>query len=156
MAKLMRAVTFSHRLLAIVGVFALTACGGSRPPANVTPAPARPDATVEMFLAAADSNDLDRMASLWGDESGPSNVSNKIPAEERTQRLQVMQRLLRSDQRRVVLSDTTTPGRYLVTAHLTQGNRRFSVPFTCIQMRAGGWLIREIGLESAMPTRTNQ
>jgi hypothetical protein len=152
----MRAVTFSHRLPAIVGALVLTACGGSRPPANVTPAPDRPAATVEMFLAAADSNDLDRMASLWGDEDGPSNVSNKIPREERNQRLQIMQRLLRSDQRRITVSDTTVPGRPVVTAHLTQGSRRFTVPFTCVQSRRGGWLIREIGLESAMPARTNQ
>jgi hypothetical protein len=152
----MRVVTFSLRPLVIAGLLALPACGGQRPSANVTPAPDRPDATVEQFLVAANGNDLDRMASLWGDEDGPSNVSNKIPFEQRQQRLQIMQRLLRHDEKRVAVSDSAIPGRLIVTANLTQGTRRFAVPFTTIPNRGGGWIIREVGLESAMPSRPQQ
>jgi hypothetical protein len=147
----MRVVTFSHRQLVTFGLLATLGCGGGqRPAANVTPAPDRPEATVNEFLAAANGNDLDRMASLWGDENGPSNVSNRIPFEQRQQRLQIMQRVLRHDDRRVAISDSTIPGRPIVTAALTQGNRRFNVPFTCVQLRSGGWVIREVGLEQAI------
>lgn len=146
----MRVVTFSLRQLAIVGLVAALGCGRGQQRAEVTPAPATPTATVEAFLVAANANDLDRMAALWGDEDGPSNATNKIPLEERQQRLAIMQRVLRNDQRRVMVTDSTNPLRPIVTADLTQGTRRFSIPFVCITSRAGGWLIREVSLEPGM------
>jgi hypothetical protein len=145
----MAAVTFSHRHLVIAGLVTALACGGQR--VAVAPLPASPEATVEGFLAAVNDADLERMAGLWGDERGPSNVTNRIPRAQRLQRLTIMQRVLRHDNRRVVASDAANSREAVLRVELTQGTRRFTVPFTCVASRTGGWLVRDIGLEAAMP-----
>lgn len=146
----MAAVTFSHRHLLIAGLATALACGGRRLP--VTPLPASAEATVEGFLAAVNDADLQRMAGLWGDERGPSNVTNRIPRTQRLQRLTIMQRLLRHDNRHLVGSDASNPREAVLQVELTQGTRRFTVPFTCVPSRTGGWVVRDIGLEAAMPS----
>lgn len=145
----MAAVTFSHRHLIIAGLATALACGGRH--VEVAPLPASPEATVEGFLTAVNDADLERMAGLWGDERGPSNVTNRIPRAQRLQRLTIMQRLLRHDNRRVLGSEAPNPREAVLQVELTQGTRHFTVPFTCVTSRAGGWLVRDIGLEAAMP-----
>ena len=46
-----------------------------------------------------------------------------------------------------------TRRRVVLTVALSQGTRRVAVPFTLVPSRAGGWLIREIGLDAAMPSQ---
>jgi len=151
----MRVVTFSQRHLVIALFLGLIGCGGRQPQIAAVPAPDRPEATVDEFLTAANRNDLDRMAMLWGDADGPSSVTNKIPLEQRQQRLQIMQRLLRNDSRTLTVTDSNQAGRRVVSASLLQGTRRFVVPFTCVTARTGGWLINDVGLEAAMPARNS-
>jgi hypothetical protein len=146
----MAAVTFSHRHLVILALGAAFACGGRH--ANVAPAPSAPAETVDQFLAAVNANDLDRMASLWGDARGPSNVVNAFPVTERNKRLTIMQRLLQSDAHQVVGTDVGNPEQTRLSVLITVGTRRFAVPFTMVQSRYGGWLVKEIGLDAAMPT----
>ena len=144
----MPAVTRAHRLLAATALGLLAACGG-RPAGS--PSPATPEATIELFLDAANAGELGRMESYWGTREGPNTVTRRIQGEERLQRLTIMQRLLRSDSRRLVSSDNTQPERPVRVYELAQGGRRAQVPFTCVPSRLGGWLIQEIGLEAAMP-----
>jgi len=143
-------VTIAHRTLAVASLGLVLGCAGRA--GDVAPSPATPEATIELFLDAVNAGDLDRMATLWGDERGPSSATNRIPRAQRAQRLAIIQRLLRSDGRRLVSSENTMPAAPVRTYELSQGTRRFSVPFTCVPSPHGGWLIREIGLDSAMPS----
>ncbi len=149
----MAGMILSYRHLVIAGLAATLACGGGQGPGAVEPAPAAPETTVEAFLTAVNDNDLDRMALLWGDETGPSTRSRRISRDERRQRLIIMQRLLRSESRRLSVTDASQPGRRVIAAELTLGTRRFTVSFVCVETRAGGWLVREIpNLEAAVPS----
>jgi hypothetical protein len=112
-----------------------------------------PDQAVEQFLGAVNATDLDAMAMLWGTERGPEGVTHSLPQTERQQRLTVMQRMLRSDNHMITGTDATDPSKRIVTVAITQGTRRFAVPFTLVPTRAGGWIIREIGLDAAMPSQ---
>lgn len=146
----MAVVTFSHRHLVILALGAAVACGHQAP---VTPLPATPAGTVEAFLAAANASDLERMGTLWGDEHGPNHGGSRAV---RTQRLTIMQHLLHGEAHEVVATDVTTPARPKLTVAITQGTRRFNVPFTLVQWQHGGWLINEIGIAQAMPAASGQ
>lgn len=145
----MRVVTLRRHLF-ILAALSVAACGGGR--ANFAPSPSTPDQSVEQFLAAVNAADLERMAMIWGNERGPEGVTHSLPQEERMQRLTIMQRMLRSDNHMITATDATDPSRRVLTVAMTQGTRRFAVPFTLVQSRAGGWVIREIGLDAAMPS----
>ncbi len=146
----MSSVSFAHGPAIVLAATVLAACGGSRPtPQN--PAPAAPEQTVAQFLAAANAADLERMASLWGDRRGPSNLTNTIPPDQRQTRLTIMQRLLASDEHRVLRESNEPTGARLLQVELVRGTRRFTVPFTLVPARTGGWLINAIGLDAAMP-----
>jgi hypothetical protein len=145
----MNVVTLSPRQALIPAVLLIVACGGHR--ANLAPSPATPDQTVERFLAAVNGSDLEGMAMLWGTKDGPEGVTHTMSEAVRIQRLTIMQHMLKSDNHLITATDATDPGKRVLTVAMTQNNRRFAVPFTLIPSRAGGWLIREIGLDAAMP-----
>ncbi len=146
----MTSVRFAHGPAIVMAAAVLVACGGSRStPQN--PAPSAPAQTVAQFLAAANASDLERMASLWGDRQGPSNVTNTIPADQRQTRLTIMQRLLAADEHRVLRESNEPEGARVLQVELVRGTRRFTVPFTLVEARTGGWLINAIGLDAAMP-----
>lgn len=146
----MAAVTFSLRHLVILGLGATVACGGRRT-GVVAPAPPTPEATIEQFLTAANAGDLEGMAMVWGDERGPSAVTNVIKRDERQRRLTIMQRLLHSDNHTITATDHSNMARPVLTVAMSQGTHRFAVPFTLVRSRGGGWLINEIDLAAAMP-----
>ena len=146
----MAEVTFSHRHLVILAVTAALGCGGHQ--ALQGPVPASPSQAVEQFLAAANAVDLDRMGALWGDERGPNRAGSQ---SVRTQRLTIMQRLLHGEAHEIVSTDITTPSQPRLSVAITQGTRRFTVPFTLVQWH-GGWLVKEIGIDQAMPTAGSQ
>ncbi|MFI5280358.1 MAG: hypothetical protein ACHQU1_07675 [Gemmatimonadales bacterium] len=143
-------MTFSHRHLVILALGAAVACGHQAP---LAPLPATPNETIEAFLAAANANDLPRMGALWGDEHGPNSGGSQAV---RTQRLTIMQRLLHGEAHEVTASDVTTPDRPRLSVAITQGTRRFTVPFTMVRARQGGWLVWQIDLTPAMPTAGSQ
>jgi len=143
-------VTATHRSAAVLGLAALLACHPSAAP--LAPLPESPEAVVSAFMDAVNAEDLDRMAGLWGDEHGPSNVSNRIRPDARRQRLLIIQRVLRCDQYRV-LGVTPSSGQEVVMAELTIGERRVNVPFKVVRpRRGGGWLVLEPGIAAAMPS----
>lgn len=144
----MAPVSFAHRFAAFAAVALLVAC--SRPGATGGPSPEMPEQTLSQFLAAVNASDYERMASLWGDERGPSNVTNFIEPVERRRRLEIMQRLLVTDGFRV-LEARNMPNGHLMNVELNRGTRSFSVPFTLVRSRYGGWLVNEIGLDMAVP-----
>jgi hypothetical protein len=149
----MAVVTFSHRHLVILALGAAVACGHRAP---VVPLPATPAETVEAFLAAVNSSDQERMAGLFGDERGPSNVTRRNSETVRTQQMTIFQHLLRGEAHEVVATDMTTPDKPKLSVAITQGTRRFTVPFTMIRAHQGGWLVWQIDLTPAMPTAGSQ
>jgi len=142
-------VTATHRSAAAFALAALLACRHSATP--LAPLPETPEAVVTAFMEAVNAEDLDRMAGLWGDEHGPSNVSNRIRPDVRRQRLLIIQRVLRCDRFRVV-GVTPSGGQNVVMAELTKGDRTMNVPFKVVQLHRGGWLVLEPGLAAAMPS----
>lgn len=137
----------------LVALVTLSAChAGARP--DAAPAPAAPEAAVQAFLAAVDSNAIDRMAALWGDANGPP--TDRRILREREQRLSIMQRLLQHDAFRFVPAPSggSAPraGRQMVWVELHNGAMRTTVPFTVVGQRHGGWLVEDIGLDALMPT----
>jgi hypothetical protein len=142
----------SRRFLAIAALVSLAACRAA-PVLVVTPAPATPEATVTAFLSAVDSNAADRMAALWGTDRGPSTVV--IPnAQRRDRQIEIMRLMLKHDAFRFVPATERVmapEGRRVLHVELTRGDRRATVPFTLVPLRAGGWLVEDIGLEAVMP-----
>ena len=134
----------------MLGLAVTAACGG-QPSSGVAPAPATPEATVTQFLTATNAGDLEAMGRLWGDEKGPVPANNETERQQRNQRLTIMQRLLRNDSHQITETSVADPARPVLTVAMSQGTRRFAVPFTLVQPRSGGWLITDIGLEAAMP-----
>ena len=147
----MAAVRFPHRHLAILGLAVAAACGG-RSAVTSAPAPATPDQTIEQFLTAVNASNLAGMAAMWGCERGTVDACVTMSEAEKNQRLTIMQRMLRSDSHMITATDATDPSKRVVSVAITQGTRRFVVPFTAVPTRAGGWLIKEIGLDAAMPS----
>jgi hypothetical protein len=142
----------SRRFFAIAALVSLAACRAA-PVLVVTPAPATPEATVTAFLSAVDSNAADRMAALWGTDRGPSTVV--IPnAQRRDRQIEIMRLMLKHDAFRFVPATERViapEGRRVLHVELTRGDRRATVPFTLVPLRAGGWLVEDIGLEAVMP-----
>jgi len=145
----------SLRFPALVALVGLAACHSGARPAAVA-APAAPEAAVQAFLTAVDSNSIDQMAALWGDANGPP--TDRRILREREQRLTIIQRLLRHDAFQFVAAPADAPaarqGRRLVWVELASGATRTTVPFTTVAQRHGGWLIENIGLEALMPSAT--
>lgn len=147
----MAVVTFSPRHFFIVGLAVAVGCHGGRS-GNVAPSPATPEATIEGFLSAVNASDLQAMAMLWGTANGPEAVTQTMQADIRHQRLEIMQRLLKSDNHQITATNQSNPMNPIITVAMSQGTRRFAVPFTMVQSRGGGWLITDIDLSSAMPS----
>src|SRR5579859_714273 len=145
----MAVVTFSHRHLVILALGAAVACSHQAP---VAPLPATPAATIDAFLAAVNAADLDRMAGLFGDEHGPVSQTRRNSETVRTQQMTIFQRLLHGDAHEIAATDATMPEKPKLSVAITQGTRRFTVPFTMVRARQGGWLVWQIDLTPAMPS----
>jgi hypothetical protein len=149
----MAVVTFSHRHMIILALGAALAC---RHQAPVAPLPATPAETVEAFLAAVNASNQERMAGLFGDENGPVSSTRRNSDMVRTQQMTIFQRLLHGEAHEITATDLTTRDKPKLSVMITQGTRRFTVPFTLIRARQGGWLVWQIDLTPAMPTAGTQ
>jgi hypothetical protein len=74
----------------------------------------------------------------------------------RTQQMTIFQRLLHGEAHEITATDLTTRDKPKLSVMITQGTRRFTVPFTLIRARQGGWLVWQIDLTPAMPTAGTQ
>ena len=123
-------------------------CGGKKPEA-ATPESAM-QATVDGFLAAVKSNDLNRMAQLWGTDKGPA--ASTMDPTELTQRLSVIQKYLGHTGYRIVDGPTSVPASPRLRTYrieLQRPNCTRVVPMDLIFSRTGSWVVYDVHLEAA-------
>ena len=127
----------------------LAACGGGSGAASP---PVRPEATaataVQSFLQAVTDSNLAKMASLWGNASGPASKTHQPSDYER--RIIIMQSYLRNDDSRIV-SDTPqdNPSKHSVQVEIRRSACTWTVPFIAIRVAEGSWLVNQVDLVAA-------
>ncbi len=127
----------------------LTACSGGSgsAPGQVQPSNTAAAAVQEFMRAVADSN-LAAMASLWGTSAGPAARTRQPDDYER--RIAVMQSYLVHDDSRIVSDQPDgSPARHAVQVQLRRQACTWTVPFSAIQLGAGGWIVNQIDLTAA-------
>ena len=102
---------------------------------------------IERFLRAANTNDLDTMARLFGTVDGP--IVNQHSKQHVDDRMFVIASVLRHSDYRIV-SEEIVPGRRDVATQLnvslTIQDEPVLVPFTLVTS-GQGWLIEQIAIE---------
>ena len=106
-----------------------------------------PSMVIERFLKAANSNDLDTMASLFGDKEGP--WSTTVSKKDADDRLYTIATILRHTDYKVQ-AEQIVPGRreeaIRLPVELTVKDKRHVLPMTLVRYQ-NGWLIEHIPLE---------
>lgn len=117
--------------------------GGARSDTVVAPA-----MVLERFLRAANTNDLDTMAQLFGTRDGP--WARTVSKKDADDRLFVIASVLRHTDYQIV-GEQIVPGRRdeatQLVVQLTQGENRYEVPIILVQSKNSGWLVENIPLE---------
>lgn len=122
--------------------------GAARPsvsadaPASVGGASSR--GTVESFLQAVNTQDLQAMSGLWGNAKGL--VRDQIKRDDLEKRLVVIQCLLQHDKFRYTedRARLSSEGRQEVYVELTRGPTRKVTHFTTIPTKSGRWLVEDV------------
>jgi hypothetical protein len=144
----MRMSAALHARLLPVALMLAAACGGSAPRAADQTAVA-PTMTIERFLRAANQNDLDTMATLFGNREG--TIAQNWPRQEIDARMFLLASVLRHSDYSIG-AEQIVPGRreeatrYLV--HMVVAGESVTVPFTLVRTtRSQTWLIEDIDIE---------
>jgi hypothetical protein len=145
------AARFTGLLLGATAV--LSACASSPAPSGAYGAGAAanadiaPTMVIERFLRAANQNDLDTMATLFGTAAGP--VTRSWPRKEIDDRMFLIASLVRHSDY-TILGEQIVPGRRgeatLYNVRLVGAQGTVQVPFTLVLARKQ-WLIEQIGIE---------
>lgn len=107
-----------------------------------------PALVIERYLQAANQQDLDTMARLWGDADGL--VIDRDPRDEVQKRLYATALILKHEDYRIE-GERIVPGRpeaKQVIVRMQIGSRQIPVAYTMVQSRDGRWLIESIDLEA--------
>ena len=138
----------------LFGMALLSACASSAPRTGVDSSLA-PAMTVERFLRAANQNDLDTMASLFGNKAGP--VTRTWSRKEVDDRMLLLANVLRH-------TDYTIAGEQIVAGRrgeATQLNVRLvingsthQVPFVMVLTDSQNWLIENIDITAVTGRRS--
>lgn len=107
-----------------------------------------PAMVVERFLRAANSNDLDTMARLFGTRAGP--IAGRESQKNADDWMFALASVLRHTDYQI-LSEQIVPGRRQeatqLLVRLVNGERRYEVPITLVQSRRSGWLIENVPVD---------
>jgi hypothetical protein len=134
-----------------VAAILISACGGASRPEPENPMPADPEVAtqlvVEQFLRAANSNDLDTMARLFGTVDGSIlEFENQAQVD---QRMFALASILRHDGFNIRRFDVV-PGRrdeaMNAIVNMRFGERAVDVPFTLVWSTERTWMIENIGI----------
>lgn len=106
-----------------------------------------PALVVEQFLAAANANDLDTMARLFGTDDGP--IEQREPMDTRDQWMFAVASVLRHDDYQLA-GNTIVPGRRdratQVNVRMRFGERQIMVPFIVLNTEKWGWMVENVDL----------
>lgn len=164
--------SFSLEAILVAGVVALSAsCASSGPRATGPMAGPEAMLSVERFLQAANTRDLDAMARIFGTEEGPMaeragstvgcafkrmgswvGLSRRCIRWERIElQMNTIALILQHDDYRI-RSESSVAGRRHPTTRvgvdLERGSQRYQdVPFVVVRAPDGRWLIEEVGLD---------
>jgi hypothetical protein len=110
---------------------------------------------IEQFLRAANENDLDTMASLFGTVNGPNAI--RVPKDQLDQQLFAIASILRHESYEITRRQIV-PGRRTeateVTVRMNFGrNRVVDVPYVLVYTTASNWLIEQIDLQKITQAR---
>ena len=123
-------------------------------PASTTPEPVpataaqqTPRQALASFLAAANAQDLQAMAAVWGDKDGSVRASGKMGREEIEKREIIMMCYLKHDKYRVVSDAPAVDSERLLGVELTKGRLSRTANFN---MATDGtrWYVRSADLEA--------
>lgn len=107
-----------------------------------------PAMVVERFLRAANSDDLDTMARLFGTRAGP--IAGRESQKNADDWMFALASVLRHTDYQI-LSEQIVPGRRQeatqLLVRLVNGERRYEVPITLVQSRRSGWLIENVPVD---------
>jgi len=140
---------------ALLGVPAAAGAQTVQPAASRSGQPAiAASLVIEQFLRAANAQDLDGMARLFGTRKGP--VSDRDPRGENEQRMFALASVLRHGDYRIE-GNEIVPGRSdeatRVNVRMTIQRTTHLVPFTLVKSKDGTWLVEQIGIEEIIAKR---
>lgn len=103
-----------------------------------------PKGAVEQMLAAANSQDLQAISAVWGDETGL--VRDRTDRTEVESRTFIMACVLKSSSQKVGDPQPDGTGRMILTADLTQGANSATTRFLTAKAKDGRWLVSNVDL----------
>jgi hypothetical protein len=107
-----------------------------------------PAMVVERFLRAANSNDLDTMARLFGTRDGP--VGLRESQKDTDDWMFALASVLRHTDYQII-NEQIVPGRRQeatqLVVRIVNGERRYELPFTLVQSNRHGWLVENVPVD---------
>ena len=107
-----------------------------------------PAMVVERFLRAANSNDLDTMARLFGTRDGP--IAGRESQKDLDDWMFALASVLRHTDYQI-LNEQIVPGRRQeatqLVVRLVNGDLRHDLPVTLVQSKRSGWLIENVPVD---------
>lgn len=123
-------------------------CASHPVPAPPADAVVAPSLIIEQFLKAANAQDLDTMARLFGTKDGPE--AGRYEKKYVDSRMFALASVLRHDDYSIQ-GEQIVPGRRdeatQLIVRMRFGERQVDVPFTMVRTKAGSWLIEQIGIQ---------
>lgn len=135
---------------ALAALLAVSGTGCVKEPVALRPAHAgvAPALAVERFLNAANANDLDTMARLFGTRDG--SVLKRGKRSEVETRMFALASILRH-KNYTLEREGIVPGRtgeaIQLVVRMDFGDREVTVPFVLVQTRKDGWLVEQVAIE---------
>ncbi|HEX2094205.1 MAG TPA: hypothetical protein VHG28_17510 [Longimicrobiaceae bacterium] len=142
------------RLVPLLLLSILAACGGSRPRPQSTPGAPAPAAAVERFLRLAAEKDYAEMGWLFGTTEGP--VIRRDPPGDVERRMYALASVLEHTEFSIRGQEPVpgrTGGAVRLTVQLAQRGRRVDVPFVAVRGPEQRWYVEQVGVEAL--TNTN-
>lgn len=116
-------------------------------PATANAAQGTPRQALNTFLAAANAQDLQAMAAVWGDKDGSVQSSRKMGREEIEKREIIMMCYLRHDKYRVVSDAPSVDNERVLGVELTKGRLSRTSNFN-LATDGSRWYVRSANLEA--------